>query len=86
MADAVRAQRSQRGLDAIDARQVRELVDDDEFVVAHELGHYVARDTWLGIVAGSVATSVLIFSAHALARNDEDGVASWSAVGPEVRA
>ena len=48
--------------------------EEVEFVVAHELGHYVARDTWIGVIAGSVAGTTLIVGAHALARRDEDPV------------
>ena len=38
---------------------------DDEtlFVVAHELGHYVRRDPWLGIALGTVAIAVTLLAA-----------------------
>ncbi|MBV8601764.1 MAG: M48 family metallopeptidase [Candidatus Eremiobacteraeota bacterium] len=54
--------------------------DEVEFVVAHELGHYVARDTWIGVAAGSLAATALIFGAHALARRREDPVVSLPAL------
>ena len=43
---------------------------DDEtlFVVAHELGHYVARDAWRGIAVSSGLLAVTILGAHALNR------------------
>jgi STE24 endopeptidase len=43
---------------------------DDEtlFVVAHELGHYVARDAWRGIGVSSGLLAVTILGAHALNR------------------
>jgi STE24 endopeptidase len=50
--------------------------EEIEFVVAHELGHYVARDTWTSVAVGSLALIVLIFSANALSRRDEDGIAT----------
>ncbi|MBV8074542.1 MAG: M48 family metallopeptidase [Candidatus Eremiobacteraeota bacterium] len=50
--------------------------DEVEFVVAHELGHYVGRDTWIGVAAGTLAGGALIFGAHALARRREDPVVS----------
>jgi STE24 endopeptidase len=54
-------------LEGFDAEEI-------EFVVAHELGHYVARDTWIGVVVGSIASAALILGAHELARRDEDPV------------
>ncbi|MDQ6826840.1 MAG: M48 family metallopeptidase [Candidatus Eremiobacteraeota bacterium] len=41
---------------------------DDEigFVVAHELGHYVARDTWRMIAVGQLAGSATMFVADAV--------------------
>ncbi len=43
---------------------------DDEtlFVVAHELGHYVRRDPWLGIALGTVALSATLLGANAVLR------------------
>ncbi len=34
--------------------------EEVEFVIAHELGHYVSRDTWRLIFAAEVATAVLL--------------------------
>lgn len=50
--------------------------DEIEFVVAHELGHYVARDTWTSVAVGSLALTILFFAANALSSNDEESVAS----------
>ena len=43
---------------------------DDEtlFVVAHELGHYVRRDPWLGIALGTAAVSATLLVADAAVR------------------
>jgi STE24 endopeptidase len=43
---------------------------DDEtlFVVAHELGHYVRRDPWLGIALGTVAAGTTLLVADAALR------------------
>jgi len=43
---------------------------DDEtlFVVAHELGHYVRRDPWLGIALGTGAIAVTLLAADAALR------------------
>ncbi|MGH7662225.1 MAG: M48 family metalloprotease [Vulcanimicrobiaceae bacterium] len=74
--------------------------DEIEFVIAHELGHYVARDTWTGVAAGSIAVTALLHAANALARRDEEKIATlaglhrlsfWlqilgAAVGPLVAA
>ncbi|HEX3467173.1 MAG TPA: M48 family metalloprotease [Candidatus Elarobacter sp.] len=47
-----------------------EAFPDDEtmFVVAHELGHYVRRDPWIGIALGTVLLSVTLLGADALLR------------------
>lgn len=50
--------------------------DEIEFVVAHELGHYVARDTWTGVVVGSIAVSGLLHAANALARRRNEEIAT----------
>lgn len=44
--------------------------EDDEtlFVVAHELGHYVRRDPWLGIVAGTAGLAGTLLTADAALR------------------
>jgi len=43
---------------------------DDEtlFVVAHELGHYVRRDPWLGIALGTGAIALILLGADAALR------------------
>jgi STE24 endopeptidase len=42
--------------------------DEILFVVAHELGHYVRRDTWRGIAVATVAVALMILGADALLR------------------
>ena len=42
--------------------------DETLFVVAHELGHYVRRDPWLGIAIGSVAAAATLLPADAILR------------------
>lgn len=37
------------------------------FVVAHELGHYVARDVWRGVALAMAAASVVFFGGRAIA-------------------
>lgn len=39
--------------------------DETLFVVAHELGHYVHRDTWRSVIAGSLGAAALFFGAAA---------------------
>jgi STE24 endopeptidase len=39
--------------------------DETMFVVAHELGHYVRRDPWLGIAVGTGAVAVMLLGANA---------------------
>ncbi len=39
--------------------------DETEFVVAHELGHYINRDTWRLIGVGQVAATALFLTADA---------------------
>jgi STE24 endopeptidase len=50
--------------------------DETEFVVAHELGHYVAGDTLISIGIGSVAATFLIFAGKALALGNGERVGS----------
>ncbi len=50
--------------------------DETEFVVAHELGHYVAGDTLLSIGIGSLAATFLIFAGKALALGNGERVGS----------
>jgi STE24 endopeptidase len=42
--------------------------DETLFVVAHELGHYVRRDPWLGIALGTGMLAVTLLAADALLR------------------
>jgi STE24 endopeptidase len=42
--------------------------DEILFVVAHELGHYVRRDTWRGIAVATVAVALMILGADVLLR------------------
>jgi STE24 endopeptidase len=39
--------------------------DEIEFVVAHELGHYVSKDTWRSIAFGEAVTTALFLIANA---------------------
>ena len=51
--------------------------DETLFVVAHELGHYVRRDPWLGIGLGTLALGVTLFAANgALRATTGKGVSS----------
>jgi STE24 endopeptidase len=48
---------------------LREFAEDETlFVVAHELGHYVRRDPWLGIAAGTAGIAITLLTANALLR------------------
>jgi Zn-dependent protease with chaperone function len=48
---------------------VESFADDETlFVVAHELGHYVRRDPWLGIALGTGALAVTLLAADAALR------------------
>jgi STE24 endopeptidase len=38
--------------------------EEIEFVVAHELGHYVSRDTWRMIAMGQIAATAILFGAY----------------------
>lgn len=40
--------------------------DEIEFVVAHELGHYVNRDVWRSVALGTAAAGIVLFGARAL--------------------
>ncbi|MBV9698624.1 MAG: M48 family metalloprotease [Candidatus Eremiobacteraeota bacterium] len=49
--------------------------DETEFVVAHELGHYIHRDTWRLIGLGEVlATTLFLVANGAVSRNDRDAL------------
>ena len=47
--------------------------DEIEFVVAHELGHYVRRDVWRGVALGTATTLIVLLCGRAFAsgRTDE---------------
>lgn len=51
---------------------------DDEiaFIVAHELGHYVGKDTWRGVALGSSTVALIAFLANALVRREKSGSAA----------
>jgi STE24 endopeptidase len=50
--------------------------EEIEFVVAHELGHYVAKDSWRMIAAGQIsATIVLLGAARALGESEDKNAA-----------
>jgi STE24 endopeptidase len=40
--------------------------EEIEFVVAHELGHYVSRDTWRLIAMGQISAMAILFGAYRL--------------------
>ncbi len=46
------------------------------FVVAHELGHYVARDVWRSVALGTVAAGFVFFGGRALAERSGGSVAT----------
>jgi Zn-dependent protease with chaperone function len=51
--------------------------DETLFVVAHELGHYVRRDPWLGIALGTAGVAATILAANAaLRKTTGDGLTS----------
>jgi STE24 endopeptidase len=46
--------------------------DEIEFVVAHELGHYVAKDSWRLIGMGQIIAMLVLFGAFAAMRDAQD--------------
>ncbi len=46
--------------------------DEIEFVVAHELGHYVAKDTWRLIALGQLTASAMLLAADAAMAKSRD--------------
>ena len=54
--------------------------DEIEFVVAHELGHYVRRDVWRGVALGTVATWIVLLAGRSLARNGKESETSLDAL------
>jgi STE24 endopeptidase len=62
--------------------------DEITFVVAHELGHYVSRDTWRMIALAESVTAALLGVVAAGVRNDASGesvrvlrIAAWLGLG-----
>lgn len=62
--------------------------DEIEFVVAHELGHYVSRDTWRLIALAESVTALLLLATAAILARDESApsvrlarIAAWLGVG-----
>ncbi len=50
---------------------LRDFAEDETlFVVAHELGHYVTRDVWRSVAAGTAAAAFVFFGARAIAGRD----------------
>jgi STE24 endopeptidase len=45
--------------------------DEIEFIVAHELGHYVHRDVWRAVGLGALATGIVLFVARLLAKRGD---------------
>ncbi len=50
--------------------------DETIFVVAHELGHYVARDVWRAVAIGTATTAATFFGARALANRANGSLAT----------
>ncbi len=46
--------------------------NETEFVVAHELGHYVNKDTWRTVALGEVLATVLFLVANAASRRERE--------------
>jgi STE24 endopeptidase len=51
-----------------------------EFVVAHELGHYVCRDVWRSVAAGTLAAGIIFFGARLVAGRDGSALSSASGI------
>jgi Zn-dependent protease with chaperone function len=51
------------------------------FVVAHELGHYVARDVWRSVAAGTAATALVFFGAAKFAGEPGRSLATAAGIG-----
>lgn len=47
--------------------------EEIEFVVAHELGHFVSKDTWRMIAFGQIAATAILFGAFLLDGDRENG-------------
>jgi STE24 endopeptidase len=46
------------------------------FVVAHELGHYVAADVWRGVALAMVSSAAIFFGSRQIARRDGESLAT----------
>jgi len=46
------------------------------FVVAHELGHYVAADVWRGVALAMVSSAAIFFGSRQMARRDGESLAT----------
>jgi len=46
--------------------------DEIEFVVAHELGHYVSRDTWRIMALGQLVASAMLFASNGVMAKSRD--------------
>jgi STE24 endopeptidase len=46
--------------------------EEIEFVVAHELGHYVSRDTWRMIAIGEITALIMLFGAYRVEKPSAD--------------
>lgn len=46
--------------------------EEIEFVVAHELGHYVSKDTWRMIAVAELSTAALLFAASRITKDEDD--------------
>ena len=46
------------------------------FVVAHELGHYVAADVWRGVAVAMASSAAIFFGSRAIARRDGESLAT----------
>ena len=47
--------------------------EEIEFVVAHELGHYVSKDTWRMIAMAQITALAILFGAHFADRDESTG-------------
>lgn len=54
--------------------------EEVEFVVAHELGHYVAKDTWRLIAAGQVMATMLVFATSLVRPKTPAQLLFWASV------
>jgi STE24 endopeptidase len=52
-----------------------------EFVVAHELGHFVSRDVWRSVGAGTAAAASILIAANLMAGRERTSLASATGLG-----